>query len=82
MREMRSENDKVAIVTLFHGNYNFGGLLQAYALPVALEKYLEIAAEQIDYAWCYEKEKEQKEERAVSLRKLLYLFGIRFFSRL
>ena len=48
MREMRSENDKVAIVTLFHGNYNFGGLLQAYALPVALEKYLEIAAEQID----------------------------------
>ena len=82
MREMRSENDKVAIVTLFHGNYNFGGLLQAYALPVALEKYLEIAAEQIDYAWCYEKEKEQKEKRAVSLRKLLYLFGIRFFSRL
>ena len=82
MREMRSENDKVAIVTLFHGNYNFGGLLQAYALPVALEKYLEIAAEQIDYAWCYEKEKEQKEKRAVSLRKLPYLFGIRFFSRL
>lgn len=24
------KNEKVGIVTLYHGNYNFGGLLQAY----------------------------------------------------
>lgn len=76
------EKSKIGIITLYHSNYNFGGLLQAYALPAAMGKYLAIAAEQIDYAWCYEKGKEQKKREAVSLRKLLYLFGIRFFSRL
>ena len=35
LREGNSE--KAGIVTLYHGNYNFGGLLQAYALPAALE---------------------------------------------
>ena len=39
-----SKNEKVGIVTLYHDNHNFGGLLQAYALPVALERYLGISA--------------------------------------
>ena len=59
VREMRSENDKAAIVTLFHGNYNFGGLLLAYALPVASEKYQGLPAEQIDYALCPAEEEDQ-----------------------
>ena len=45
LREGTSE--KAGIVTLYHGNYNFGGLLQAYALPAALEGSLNISAEQI-----------------------------------
>ena len=44
-----NKKNKVGIVTLYHNNYNFGGLLQAYALPTALKKYLGIPAEQIDY---------------------------------
>ena len=74
MREMRSENDKAAIVTLFHGNYNFGGLLQAYALPVALEKYLGLPAEQIDYALCPAEAEEQTEKEPVSLLNRIYAF--------
>lgn len=81
-QEINCAKDKVGIVTLYHGNYNFGGLLQAYALPAALEKYLGITAEQIDYVWCPEQEKEQKEKESVSLRKLVYLFGVYFFNRL
>ena len=29
---------KVAILTLFKGNYNYGGMLQAYALPCVINK--------------------------------------------
>ena len=43
------KSEKAGIITLYHDNYNFGGLMQAYALPVALERYLGISAEQIDY---------------------------------
>lgn len=44
-----SEKIKVGIITFFHANYNFGGLLQAYALPRVLENYFGVEAEQIDY---------------------------------
>ena len=44
-----NKKNKVGIVTLYHNNYNFGGLLQAYALPKVLREYFEIDAEQIDY---------------------------------
>ena len=74
VREMRSENDKAAIVTLFHGNYNFGGLLQAYALPVALKKYLGLPTEQIDYALCPTEAEEQTEKEPVSLLNRIYAF--------
>lgn len=74
------KKNKVGIITLYHGNYNFGGLLQAYALPVALEKYLGIPAEQIDYVIMSEEEKKTKD--VISLEKIIYKFGIVFFNKL
>lgn len=29
---------KVAVLTLFKGNYNYGGMLQSYALPHVIDK--------------------------------------------
>lgn len=44
------EKIKIGILTLYHDNYNFGGLLQAYALQFYIsslsEKYI---VEQIDF---------------------------------
>lgn len=40
--ENKRKSEKVAIITMYHGSCNFGGLLQAYALPAALEKHLQI----------------------------------------
>ena len=65
---------KTAIITLYHRNYNFGGLLQAYALPAALEKYLGLPAEQIDYALCPAEAEEQTEKEPVSLLNRIYAF--------
>ena len=59
------KNKKVGIVTLYHEIQNFGGLLQAYALPVALEKYLGISAEQIDYV--FKGQEQPKTENKISL---------------
>lgn len=80
MNESLNKQNKVGIVTLYHGNYNFGGLLQAYALPVALEKYLGIPAEQIDYISISEEERETKD--IVSIWENIYKFGIKFFNKL
>ena len=60
--ERIDEEYKAGIVTLYHANYNFGGLLQAYALPIALKKYFEIEAEQIDYIPTEQKKKKTAEE--------------------
>lgn len=49
MQELRSEKQRAGILTLYHGNHNFGGLLQAYALPKVLREYFRIETEQIDY---------------------------------
>lgn len=43
---------KVGIVTLYYKNYNFGGLLQAYALPKIIRKQFKIDAEQISFSLC------------------------------
>ena len=40
--------NKAGIITTYHANYNFGGLLQAYALPKVLKEHFGIDAEQID----------------------------------
>lgn len=76
-------NKKVGIVTLYHNNYNFGGLLQAYALPTALKKYLGIPAEQIDYLFLPEQEtKTEKHKNNISISKIINLVGFLFFNRL
>ena len=76
-------NKKVGIVTLYHNNYNFGGLLQAYALPTSLKKYLGIPAEQIDYLFLPEQEtKTEKPKNNISISKIINLVGFLFFDRL
>lgn len=74
------KSKKAGIVTLYHGNHNFGGLLQAYALPVALEKYVGILAEQIDYVFKYQEQPEIKNTR--SLINIIYYIGFVFFTKL
>lgn len=76
------DDKKVGIVTLYHGNYNFGGLLQAYALPAALHKYLGIHGEQIDYVLSPGDDKRQWTKEHLSLPQKMYELGWRFFNRL
>ena len=74
------KSEKAGIVTLYHGNHNFGGLLQAYALPTALEKYLGITAEQIDYV--SKPQGQPKEKYEPSLNNLINNIGYKFFTML
>lgn len=82
--ERIDEEYKAGIVTLYHANYNFGGLLQAYALPIALKKYFEIEAEQIDYIPVEQKKKKQqknaKKDILCFLYQTVYNLGILFFA--
>ena len=85
--ERISKNNKVGIITLYHGNYNFGGLLQAYALPKVLKEYFGIEAEQIDYIPTeptrkIEKQKNDKKDLSWYLYQMVYRFGIFFFDKL
>lgn len=74
------KNEKVGIVTLYHGNYNFGGLLQAYALPVALKRYVGILAEQIDYVFKYQEQPKTKDK--ISVINIINYVGYVFFAKL
>lgn len=47
------QNKKIGILTFYYRNYNFGGVLQAFALVYALNKNFPVQAEQI----CYQFEK-------------------------
>ena len=76
----QGKSEKAGIVTLYHGNYNFGGLLQAYALPVALERYLDIPAEQIDYV--FKPQELAKSENSKSFINAIYYFGYIFSTNL
>lgn len=40
---------KIGIITFYYKNYNYGGLLQAYALPTVLREKFHFDAEQISY---------------------------------
>lgn len=80
LSERKKEQNKIGILTLYHDNYNFGGLLQAYALPVALKKYLGINAEQIDYV--FTPEKNDKNITNVSSQSIIYKLGVIFFNKL
>lgn len=83
MTEEIKQKGKVGIITLYHNNYNFGGLLQAYALPVAIKKHFAVSAEQIDYAFMPDrKESTEKVKNTVTLSKAINLFGFLFFNRL
>lgn len=46
---------KIGIITLYYNNFNYGGILQAYALTNYLNSLNEIEAEQIMYDAPYEK---------------------------
>ena len=83
-QERMSKNNKVGIITMYHDSYNFGGLLQAYALPTALKKYFDLDAEQIDYDMSPEKEDLEGNCNAKTYRMgyLIYRLGILFFSKL
>lgn len=76
--------EKAGIVTLYHGNYNFGGLLQAYALPKVLKDYFEIEAEQIDYLPIEQQKKIINNKKGILhyLYQKVYNLGIVFFSLL
>ena len=86
MKEIKKKSKTVGIVTVYHKNYNFGGLLQAYALPVALKKYFDLEAEQIDYVDSYISDSDQNREEKLSLVMCIYQFvyriGILFFAKL
>lgn len=79
-----NENNKVGIVTLYHANYNFGGLLQAYALPKVLKEHFGIEAEQIDYVPTVQSVKEEQDNKkgiAKCFYRIIYNFGIFFFDK-
>ena len=79
-----NKKNKVGIVTLYHNNYNFGGLLQAYALPKVIKEHFGIEAEQIDYIPAEQKTKikpnNDKKSVLQYLYQLVYNFGIVFFG--
>lgn len=75
--EVVEKDRKAGILTFYNQNYNFGGLLQAYALPTALKKYLGVSAEQIDFN--YGSKLKNKEKEKVSLYNIIYKSGIAFF---
>lgn len=80
---MNTKKIKIGIVTLYHNNYNFGGLLQAYALPTAVKKYLGISAEQIDYIFMPEQEpKTENKKYTASIIDFINTVGFLFFQRL
>lgn len=71
---------KTGILTLYYNNMNYGGLLQAFALPFVIQKHIGIPAEQIRYSQqntdtdlCTSKSK-----KSLSI----YQLGINFFSAL
>lgn len=80
-----NENNKAGIITIYHANYNFGGLLQAYALPKALKEYFGVEAEQIDYMPAAQKLKAERNGKKGLFQQLyqcIYNFGIIFFDKI
>lgn len=79
-----NENNKVGIITFYHTNYNFGGLLQAYALPKVLKNNFGLEAEQIDYIPIAQKIKKQQDNKNGLFKYLyrqIYNLGIIFFDK-
>lgn len=75
--------EKAGILTLYYKNYNFGGLLQAYALPKILNNKFKIDAEQIRYSLDVEDKCEDKSENTrLKLDSIAYKMGIYVFSKM
>ena len=71
---------KTGILTLYYNNMNYGGLLQAFALPFVIQKHLGIPAEQIRYS-----QQNTDTDLCTSKSKTslsIYQLGINFFSAL
>ena len=74
---------KVGIVTLYYLNHNFGGLLQAFALPKLLNRRFGVTAEQIPYSLTFPNSRNQASApRRRTLGNLIYQAGIAFFAAL
>lgn len=73
--------EKAGILTLYYENYNFGGLLQAYALPKVLKNKFGIDAEQISYS-LYVEDKCNSKNVHLQVNHLVYKMGIYFFSKI
>ena len=70
---------KTGILTLYYENYNFGGLLQAYALPKVLKDKFGMDSEQISYSLYVE---EKSENMHIQSNSPVYKMGIYFFSKI
>lgn len=84
MENERMFKNKVGILSTYHANYNFGGLLQAYALPKVLKEHFGIEAKQINYISTAReiKGKEDNKKGIVQyLYKRIYNLGIIFFDK-
>ena len=85
MKDKRScDNNKAGVLTFYHANYNFGGLLQAYALPKVLKNNFGLEAEQIDYIPIAQKIKTQQDNKNGLFKYLyrqIYNLGIIFFDK-
>ena len=71
---------KTGILTLYYNNMNYGGLLQAFALPFVIQKHIGIPAEQIRYS-----QQNTDTDLCTSKSKTslsIYQLGINFFSAL
>ena len=80
---MHKEKNKVGILTFYHRNYNFGGLLQAYALPKVLKDQFNLDAEQIKYSLFTENKGNPIHQNIHSkLYNFIYRTGIYFFSKM
>lgn len=82
----RINKKKVDVITLYHANYNFGGLLQAYALPKVLKDYFIMESEQIDYLPARQEYKNEITEKRKNvlhyLYQIVFSLGIVFFGLL
>lgn len=83
--EKVNKKNKAGIVTLYHNNYNFGGLLQAYALPKVLKEHFGIDSDQIDYVPSSPMIKAKSDNKKGLFQRLyqsIYKLGIVFFDRI
>lgn len=72
---------KAGILTLYYENYNFGGLLQAYALPKILNDRFNLNAQQINYS-LWVGDKQQGNNTKTRLSSLMYKIGIYLFNEI